>query len=369
LASVEKTHDLLNTVEYAIRKCAQSIDNIDSDRNDSIVTKLEFIKRTAPISLDEMEQHVASWNSLARKHGVSPYNLVSCQTVLMEQYEGSVEAKVKLLPAAIAEEEKSKGTYQTCYNKLHEARLKLSSRVSDKVTELLPHLGMNGCKFTMELQRENKDPESTYADKLNFALSYGLSSMGSNVDHRIGVGSASEFIASSGEKARILLAMETVLPGSIGACCRKSQADDSPDVDELTFRNGDDALLQNHVAPIAVMYDEIDAHVGGQAVVALAKMLFEQSRSSGQIISITHSASVAAFADQHLVINRAQLKDSNRMGITIIDASGEERRKELARMTSGDMAAEEASRFAEALLREREEYISTVVRQEITGFK
>jgi DNA repair ATPase RecN len=103
--------------------------------------------------------------------------------------------------------------------------------------------------------------------------------------------------------------------------------------------------------------------------VALAKMLFEQSRSSGQIISITHSASVAAFADQHLVINRAQLKDSNRMGITIIDASGEERRKELARMTSGDMAAEEASRFAEALLREREEYISTVVRQEITGFK
>jgi hypothetical protein len=77
-ASVEKTHDLLNTVEYAIRKCAQSKDNNDSDRNDSIVTKLEVIKRTAPISLDEMEQHVASWNSLARKHSVSPYNLVSC---------------------------------------------------------------------------------------------------------------------------------------------------------------------------------------------------------------------------------------------------------------------------------------------------
>jgi DNA repair ATPase RecN len=366
-ASVEKTHDLLNTVEYAIRKCAQSIDNNDSD--DSIVAKLEVIKRTAPISLDEMEQHVASWNSLARKHGVSPYNLVSCQTVLMEQYEGNVEAKVKLLPAAIAEEGKAKGTYQTCYSKLHEARLALSSRVSDKVTELLPHLGMNGCKFTMELQKENKDPESTYADKLNFALSYGLSSMGSNVEHRLGrAGSASEFIASSGEKARILLAMETILPGSIGACCRKSQVDDSLDFDELTLRNGDGALLQNLVAPIAVMYDEIDAHVGGQAVVALAKMLFEQSRSSGQIISITHSASVAAFADQHLVINRAQLKDSNRMGITIMDVSGEERRKELARMTSGDMAAEEASRFAEALLREREKYISRVVRQEITGF-
>jgi len=89
-----------------------------------------------------------------------------------------VEAKVKLLPFAIAEDEKAKVAYQTCYNKLHEARHTLSSHVSDKVTELLPHLGMNGCKFTMELQKENKDPESTYADRLNFALSYGLSFIG-----------------------------------------------------------------------------------------------------------------------------------------------------------------------------------------------
>lgn len=364
-ASVENTHDLLNTVEYAIRKCAQSIDDNDNDRNDSIVTKLELMRRTAPISLDEMEQHVASWNSLARKHGVSPYNLVSCQRMLMEQYEGNEEAKVKLLPAAVAEEEKAKKNYQICYNKLHEARLVLSSRVSGQVTKLLQNLGMNGCQFTMQLQKEEKVPELAFTDKLDFALSYGLSPKRGKVDHRIGVGSASEFIASSGEKARILLAMETVLPGSIGACCRKSQTSDSPDVDKVQFQHDGDAPLQNLVAPIAVMYDEIDAHVGGQAVVALAKMLFEQSRSSGQIISITHSASVAAFADQHLVINRAQLKDSDRMVITIIDAFGEERRKELARMTSGDMAAEEASRFAEALLREREQYISRAARKKL----
>jgi DNA repair ATPase RecN len=47
------------------------------------------------------------------------------------------------------------------------------------------------------------------------------------------------------------------------------------------------------------------------------------------------------------------------MAVTIIDVNGEARGKELARMTSGDMATEEVRQFADALLREREEYIST----------
>jgi hypothetical protein len=132
-APVEKTHDLLNTMEYATRKCAQTIYNNNSNRKDSIVTKLEFIKQKAPISLDEKEQHVASWNLLARKHGVS------VRQYSWGKYEGNVEVKNKLLPAAIYEEDKAEATYQICYNKLHEPRLTLSSRVPDQVIELLPH--------------------------------------------------------------------------------------------------------------------------------------------------------------------------------------------------------------------------------------
>ncbi len=66
-----------------------------------------------------------------------------------------------------------------------------------------------------------------------------------------------EVVGSSGGKARILLKIETELSGSIAIC--------SP--------------MSSSVVPVAVIYDEIDAHDGGRAAVALAKLLSEQTRN------------------------------------------------------------------------------------------
>ena len=106
---------------------------------------------------------------------------------------------------------------------------------------------------------------------------------------------------------------------------------------------GDEA---RQIPPVAVIYDEIDAHLGGRAAVAMAKMLSEQS---GQIISITHSPSVAAAAKTHLVVQKSAIDDKHAVQVTRADF--EKRRKELARMASGDLASSEAERFADALLR------------------
>ena len=108
--------------------------------------------------------------------------------------------------------------------------------------------------------------------------------------------------------------------------------------------------------PVAVIYDEIDAHVGGRASVAVAQMLSDQSKSC-QVLSITHSASLAAMANTHIRIQRGAPSTSldgegGRLGLSAELITGVERRKEVARMASGDMAIEEAEVFAEALLRD-----------------
>lgn len=115
--------------------------------------------------------------------------------------------------------------------------------------------------------------------------------------------------------------------------------------------------------PISIVYDEIDAHVGGRSAVTMAKLLSEQARprrsssdtpakGGSQIIAITHSASLAAIADRHIVIERGISNESKSLPIRTYAADGSERRKEIARMASGDLATGEAETFADALIRD-----------------
>jgi DNA repair ATPase RecN len=146
-----------------------------------------------------------------------------------------------------------------------------------------------------------------------------------------------ESVASAGEIARIILAIECQVPGSIRALCGVAPpSSDSSD-------SGD------HRRPVAVIYDEIDAHVGGRALVSVGQLLSEQSESY-QVVAITHSASLAATADLHICV---QKQAPTREGVATISAQrvdGTARLKELARMASGDMAMDEAEAFAEALI-------------------
>ena len=116
--------------------------------------------------------------------------------------------------------------------------------------------------------------------------------------------------------------------------------------------------------PISIIYDEIDAHVGGRAAVTMAKLLADQSRKNrsrdygiptdigSQIIAITHSASLAAIADRHIVVERCYRSGSQSSPVRTYVADGSSRRKEIARMASGDLASDEAETFADALIRD-----------------
>jgi DNA repair protein RecN (Recombination protein N) len=121
--------------------------------------------------------------------------------------------------------------------------------------------------------------------------------------------------ASGGELSRVMLAIEVVFAG----------ADPVP-----TF-----------------VFDEVDAGVGGKAAVEIGRRLARLARLA-QVIVVTHLPQVAAFADAHLVVEKADDGSVTRSGVTRLDKEG--RVRELSRMLAGLEDSEFGRAHAEELL-------------------
>jgi DNA repair protein RecN (Recombination protein N) len=121
--------------------------------------------------------------------------------------------------------------------------------------------------------------------------------------------------ASGGELSRVMLAIEVVLA-----------ADD---------------------VGVTMVFDEVDAGVGGRAAVEIGRRLARLARSH-QVICITHLPQVAAFADRHLVVSKAVDGSVTRSGVVSLDDTG--RVRELSRMLAGQEDSSLARGHAEELL-------------------
>jgi DNA repair protein RecN (Recombination protein N) len=121
-------------------------------------------------------------------------------------------------------------------------------------------------------------------------------------------------IASSGEMARVMLALKTVLAAE----------DDVP----------------------VLVFDEVDANVGGETANAVGEKMKQIARDH-QVLCITHLAPVAACGDAHFVVTKQVSEGRTISEMELLDKSA--RVDELARMLGGISAA--ARKHAEALLR------------------
>jgi len=129
-------------------------------------------------------------------------------------------------------------------------------------------------------------------------------------------------VASGGELARTMLATRLV----IGGAGRSGPED------------GD---------PPTLIFDEVDAGVGGEAAVAVGRALAALAEHH-QVLVVTHLAQVAAFADHQLVVRKETTGDRTVAEVTEVE--GPERIIELSRMLSGSPDSETARLHAEELL-------------------
>jgi DNA repair protein RecN (Recombination protein N) len=129
-------------------------------------------------------------------------------------------------------------------------------------------------------------------------------------------------VASGGELARTMLATRLVI-GAAG-----------------------DAGTEGRDPP-TLIFDEVDAGVGGEAAVAVGRALSALA-AQHQVLVVTHLPQVAAFADQQLVVRKKTAGD--RTVTEVNEVKGPDRVVELSRMLSGSPDSETARRHAEELL-------------------
>lgn len=101
-------------------------------------------------------------------------------------------------------------------------------------------------------------------------------------------------------------------------------------------------------APDTLIFDEVDAGIGGSAAVAVGRSLAELGRRH-QVLVVTHLAQVAALADHHLVVSKHEVGSTTTTHIR--EVTGGERVEEISRMLSGRADSTTARQHAEELLR------------------
>jgi|TARA_B110000438_G_scaffold234105_1_gene230405 DNA repair protein RecN (Recombination protein N) len=103
--------------------------------------------------------------------------------------------------------------------------------------------------------------------------------------------------------------------------------------------------------PPTLIFDEVDAGVGGAAAVAVGRALGRLG-ASHQILVVTHLPQVAAFADQHLVVDKTD--DGRTVVSTVTEVTEEHRVRELARMLAGQPDSKSGRQHATELLEQAE---------------
>ncbi len=171
---------------------------------------------------------------------------------------------------------------------LRKNRKERALRMEEKVLLQLRDLAMEKVRFQVHF--EEKDLEENGIDSVEFLIS-------PNPGEPL---MPLRKIASGGELSRVMLAIKRILAGS-------------------------------HFVPTLV-FDEVDAGIGGRVAAILGRKLKEIS-ANHQVLCITHLASVAACADHHVYVEKSQAK--GRTAVTARYLSGEERVLELARMMGG----------------------------------
>jgi DNA repair protein RecN (Recombination protein N) len=191
---------------------------------------------------------------------------------------------------ALAEEEaRVGGTVAGLAGQLTAARKAAAERFSAEVTTELSALAMPHAKLTVAVTEAGEfGPHGADEVEIRLAAHPGAPPLPLSKG------------ASGGELSRVMLAIEVVFAG----------ADPVP-----TF-----------------VFDEVDAGVGGKAAVEIGRRLARLARLA-QVIVVTHLPQVAAFADAHLVVEKADDGSVTRSGVTRLDEAG--RLTELSRMLAG----------------------------------
>jgi DNA repair protein RecN (Recombination protein N) len=155
-------------------------------------------------------------------------------------------------------------------------------------------------------------------------------------------------IASGGELSRVMLAVKTILagaeaPGNASPGGGVSSGNGVSPGGGVSSKSG----VSGDATPETLIFDEIDTGIGGEVALSVGEYLAKIGERK-QIFCVTHLASIAIRADNHLKVEKQS--DGSRTVTTVSVLRKPERREEIARMLAGDSGGAAALAHADALL-------------------
>ncbi|WP_320130519.1 DNA repair protein RecN [uncultured Sphaerochaeta sp.] len=254
--------------------------------------------------LDELQTRQALLQRLKKKYGHSLEALLAfkeeCQTKLTQSENGE-----ELLFDLEKKLDREKAKLKTQSALLSGLRKQGSIRLQGEIEQTLRLLGMPQATFSILV--ESCEPGPNGSDEISFMICANP-----GLDSR-----SIREVASGGELSRVMLALKTV--------------------------------LSLHDSVGTLIFDEVDAGIGGSVAVSVARQLKKLSESH-QVLAITHLASIASQANTQLVVSKRV--DQGMSYSNISEVKGEERVGEIARMLSGDADSHVSLVHAKELLQQ-----------------
>lgn len=261
-----------------------------------------------PARLEEVESRLARLEKLKRKYGNSIPEILAF----------AAEARARLDAVSSAGERRAALEREAAENEaefVHEAqnvtlmREKAAKTLHKQLENELAALAMKGARF--RVLREPAPPSPHGVDSITFLLSANSGEEPKPLDK----------IASGGELSRIALGLKTCLQQ-----------------DTITS------------AGRTLVFDEVDAGVGGAAGEAVGRRLQALAAAGNQVLCVTHLAQIAGLADHHYSVSKRDTR--GRTTVEVDELAPAARVGEIARMLSGEQISVEARKHAEKILKE-----------------
>lgn len=288
---VEQVQSQVEELSYSVQDAAEQVRDL-RDRFDF-----------SPEALEEVEDRLDVIQRLRRKYGAS------CEEILsyLDTCEKELEA-IEVSDDTIAKLQKvlkeKKRTARRLADELTASRTAAASAFADRLVSELRQLDMPRVQFICELTpRPHLD--ETGGDICRFMMS-------ANVGEEL---RQMNRVASGGELARIMLAMKNVL----------SEKDHVP----------------------TLIFDEVDTGVSGRAAQKVAEKLHAVAVGK-QVLCVTHLPQIAAMADTHFLISKAEQNGRTYTSVTPLALEG--RKDEIARLIGGARITENTRKSAEEML-------------------
>ncbi len=266
-----------------------------------------------PSELERVDERLARISMLEKKYGVVSIADVNAYAAgargRLEGFDNRDEERRRL--SAGRDEIQAKVVSEA--SAISKLRREISASLQEKTESHLRSLGMRDARFIVELEgkrsNEGRAVIGPYGlDVIEFLLSANRGETPKPL----------KAVASGGELSRVMLAVKSVLS-------------ESDTVQTLIF-------------------DEVDAGIGGEVARSVGEHLHGLS-SRKQVFCITHLASIAVFADNHLQVDKSSV--DGRTVTKVRNVDGDSRVREVARMLAGDREGSASLDHAARLLEER----------------